>query len=345
MVATITYMDKHMKISASIYSQKEKDLPALVKLLDSYKIDSFHVDCNNNEAVFADIESIRSISQTPIDLHIISPDPQPFIDRAAALGVEYVQVQLEDATAPFHFPAGTKSRFGLALVSGTSVDSFKPYADSSFFVLFMTTTPGQSGGVFNKENFRRIREFAKKFPSKRIHVDGGVNGETAFILRLLGVDSVVSGSFLVNHALPGVAMLELLHREVSSTYTVGDFMDEMEIPSIPEKDCSFLETVEAVEKHGKGFIFFTDGSGKLTGISSNADIRRAVLKHKENIHQVPADDFINRKPLTINKNENITGLLRMIKGQKFPVNFLPVVNDGQQLVGYLTFNALIKGES
>lgn len=334
-----------MKISASIYSQKEKDLPALVKLLDSYKIDSFHVDCNNNEAVFEDIALIRTISQTPIDLHIISPNPQPFIDKAAAMNVEYVQVQLEDATSPFHLPANTNSRFGLSVVSGTPVDAFAPYADSSFFILFMTTTPGQSGGIFNKENFRRIREFAKKYPEKRIHVDGGVNGETAFILRLLGVDSVVSGSFLVNHALPGVAMLELLHREIHSTYTVGDFMDEIDIPSIQEKDCSFLQAVEAVEKLGKGFVFFTDENNKLTGISSNADIRRAVIKHSNNIHETPADDFINRNPLTVNKSENITSLLRLIKKQKFPVNFLPVVNDDQELVGYLTFNALIRGES
>lgn len=317
----------------------------MVQLLDSYKIDSFHVDCNNNEAVFEDIAFIRTISQTPIDLHIISPDPQPFIDRAAALNVEYVQVQLEDADTRFHFPSETNSRFGLSLVSETPVDAFEPYASSSFFVLFMTTTPGQSGGKFNKENFRRIREFAKKYPEKRIHVDGGVNGETAFILRLLGVDSVVSGSFLVNHALPGVAMLELLHREVTSTYTVGDFMDEMDIPILAEKNCSFLQAVEAVENAGKGFVFFTDEYNRLTGISSNADIRRAVLKYKENIHTVPVDDFINRSPLTVNKNENITGLLRLIKRQKFPVNFLPVMNDNQELVGYLTFNALIRGES
>lgn len=334
-----------MKISASIYSQKEKNLPELVRTLDAYKIDSFHVDCNDNEAVFADMEAIRAISGTPIDLHIISPDPQPFIDRAAAMGIEYVQVQLEDATVPFRFPVGTPTRFGVSVVSGTPVEAFAPYADSSFFILFMTTTPGQSGGVFNKENFRRIREFGKRFPGKRIHVDGGVNGEVSFILRLLGVDSVVSGSFLVNHALPGVALLELLHREVSSTFTVGDFMDDADLPVIAENGCSFLQAVEAVEKFGKGFVFYTDAQGRLTGLSSNADIRRAVLKHRENIHKVPPDGFINRHPLTVNQTENITGLLRLIKRQNFPVNFLPVVDDNGRLTGYLTFNALIRGES
>lgn len=334
-----------MKISASIYSQKEKNLPELVRLLDSYKIDSFHVDCNDQPSVFDDIAAIRTLSSTPIDLHIISPDPQPYIDKAAEMGVEYVQVQLEDATQPFSFPKGNSTRFGLSLVSSTPVDAFEPYADSAFFVLFMTTTPGQSGGKFNKENFRRIREFAYKYPQKRIHVDGGVNGEVSFILRLLGVDSVVSGSFLVNHELPGLALLELLHREVTSTYTVGDFMSETHLPAVNEQNATFISAVQEIERLGKGFVFYTDNNNKLTGISSNADVRRAILKHSSSIENIQPNDFINRNPLTINQNENITGLLRLIKRQPFPVNFLPVINDNRQLVGYLTFNALIRGES
>jgi ribulose-phosphate 3-epimerase len=334
-----------MKISPSIYSRKEGSLIELVQRLDQYKVDSFHVDCNDNWAVFEDIETIRSISKTPVDLHIISPEPQAFIDKAVEMGVEYIQVQLEDARQPFRFPENSASRFGIALVSGTPVEAFEPYADSCFFILFMTTTPGQSGGVFNKENFRRIRSFARQFPGKRIHVDGGVNGEVSFILRLLGVDSVVSGSYLVNHELPGVAMLELLHREVQSEFCVGDFMEEEHLPVIAEKECSFLDAVMAVEKFGHGFIFYTDEHSILKGISSNADIRRAVLKHASAIQAIQPDEFINRKPLTVNINQNITEMLRLIKRQSFPVNFLPVTDEQNRLRGYLTFNALIRGES
>ena len=122
-------------------------------------------------------------------------------------------------------------------------------------------------------------------------------------------------------------------------------VDDTEMPAMAEAGCTFLQAVETVEKLGKGFVFYTDADGRLTGISSNADIRRAVLKHRENIHDVPADDFINRRPLTVHRDENITGLLRMVKKQAFPVNFLPVTDDGGKLVGYLTFNALIRGES
>jgi ribulose-phosphate 3-epimerase len=335
-----------MKISASLYSGLNKELEELAVSLDAYRIDMFHLDCNNRPEVFDDILRIRKISNTPIDLHIISEDPQPFIDQAVKLSVEYVQVQIEDARKPFHFPENTSTRFGIALVSDTPLSSFAPFVDSCFFVLFMTTTPGQSGGVFNKSNFQRIREFGRLFPGKRIHVDGGVNGEVSFILRLLGVDSVVSGSFLVNNAIPGMAMLELLHREVAGNFTVADFMDgHNHMPQILEDEATFLKAVEEIERFGQGFVFYKSRSGVLTGISSNADIRRAVLKHRDGLHHLPADDYINRNPLTIEESADITDLLRLIKRQSFPVNFLPVTDAEKRLSGFLTFNSLIKGES
>jgi pentose-5-phosphate-3-epimerase len=60
----------------------------------------------------------------------------------------------------------------------------------------------QQHPVLVKANFvktisQRIREFRRRYPSKNIHVDGGVNGEVSFILRNIGVDAAVSGSFLM----------------------------------------------------------------------------------------------------------------------------------------------------
>ena len=37
-----------MKISASIYSNTEKDLTSLIKELDAHRVDFFHIDCNDN---------------------------------------------------------------------------------------------------------------------------------------------------------------------------------------------------------------------------------------------------------------------------------------------------------
>ena len=70
-----------MKISASIYSSNKSDWHELIRELDAYQSDWFHIDCNDDFSVFDDIVEIRKHSQTHIDLHIISYEPQKFYKR------------------------------------------------------------------------------------------------------------------------------------------------------------------------------------------------------------------------------------------------------------------------
>ena len=73
-----------MKISASIYSNKNMPLKALINELDSVKIDMLHIDFNDEKTeinkIESDIKEIRKISSTPIDLHIISRKPSKYDD-------------------------------------------------------------------------------------------------------------------------------------------------------------------------------------------------------------------------------------------------------------------------
>jgi len=163
-----------MKISASIYSSKEKSLSELVKELDEFHVDYFHVDCNDDLKVFEDIKTIRKQSKTPIDLHIISSASEKFFQKIIENEIELVTFQYENLKNEIIIPQEIKSQLGLAIVSETEIDVFEKYKDRFDFILFMTTTPGKSGGTFNKENFKKIREFHQKYPEKKIHVDGGV---------------------------------------------------------------------------------------------------------------------------------------------------------------------------
>ena len=184
-----------MKISASLYSSKERDLEDLVHDLDLHHIDKFHIDCNDDPSVFKDIEKIRSISKTPIDLHIISKNPEAYFESIRELGIEFVQLQYEKLDKYCDIPMIEGTEFGMSILSDTPVEVFEPYREYCSFILLMTTTPGKSGGVFGKENFRKIRQLRNTYPGKRICVDGGVNAEVSFILRNMGVDTIVSGSY------------------------------------------------------------------------------------------------------------------------------------------------------
>lgn len=335
-----------MKISASIYSNKVKSLEILVKELDALRIDAFHIDCNDNPAVFDDIGRIREISRTPIDLHIISPKPEQYYDQIQEHRIEYVQFQYENMNGRrLEVPKLTGTQYGLAIISDTPLEVFQAYQEDFSFVLLMTTTPGQSGGVFRKENFNRIRRFSKLFPYKKIHVDGGVNDEVSFILRSMGVDSAVSGSFLVNHQSMGAALMGLKLQEVHSHYQVRDILIELQdLPVLDMGCCTFKEVLQSIEEFNLGFALFTDASGVLKGISSNADVRRGLIQHMEDLNQTQVKDIVNANPIYIHENATISDMLALVTSKSFPILFLPVVNDKHQLTGAVTFNNLIRGE-
>ena len=334
-----------MKISASIYSSKEKSLSNLVKELDEFHVDYFHIDCNDDLNVFEDIKNIRKKSKTPVDLHIISSCPEKFFQEIIDNKIELVTFQYENIKGEIKIPKEIKSQLGLAIVSETEVEVFEKYKDRFDFILFMTTTPGKSGGTFNKENLKKIREFRQKYPEKKIHVDGGVTADVSFVLRNMGVSLIVSGSYLVNADYVGLALHNLRSENVSSHILIGDFMIDISESPVLSGNFSFEDTLKSIENNNMGFTMVADAAGKLEGIITNADVRRGLLKNISDLKSIDVKSLINRNPVKANQNQTVSEMLAMVKQLKFPVLFLPVVDDAGKLTGTITFNNLIKGES
>jgi len=333
-----------MRISASIYSDKKRDLATTIADLAAHKVDLLHVDCNDDIRVFEDIKQIREWTAIPIDLHIITADPAKYFDLLRETPVEYVTFQLEDLKAPLQLPADITGKKGLAITTPTGVDAFDEYA-SFDFILMMATVPGQSGGVFDATNFKKIRDFQKKYPQKSVHVDGGVNGEVSFILRNMGVHSSVSGSYLFNAPSIGHALMDLTKREVHSQFQVKDFMIPLnEAPFIHLKDVTFHTVLESIERGKLGFTLLLDENRQLTGLVSNADVRKAILKFGPSVFDQPAAMFMNQSPVVLSETATANDMLKLIKSCAFPILYLPVVNDAGEARGIITFVNLIRGE-
>lgn len=334
-----------MKISASIYSNKHRDLKDIVADLDAHGTDFFHIDCNDDPAVFDDIARIREVSNTPIDLHIITPTPSRYYELLASQPVDAVCFQYEDLQEALSIPANIAAKTGLAISSNTEIDVFSPYAEQLDFILIMATTPGQSGGTFDKHNFRKIRQFRQRFPKTRIHVDGGVNHEVSFILRNMGVYAAVSGSYLMNSDSIGAAMLNLKTHDVGSHYLVGDFMRQLdETPLLKPDQLSVRNILQSIEDYNLGFTLLVDEQGVLQGMVTNADVRRGLLKHIDNLNELDISDMINPKPAVAREDFTVQELLAFIQDQPFVVNYLPIINSRNKVSGSVTFMNLIKGE-
>lgn len=333
-----------MKISASIYAYKNSEsLGDIITSLDQLYIDSFHIDCKDDMSVFDDIAAIRNISKTPIDLHIITPTPEKYFEPIARYGIEYVQFQYEaidnHSVKP---PKNGVTKWGIGLCSNTPIEVFDQYEEFDF-VLFMTTVPGESGGKFDKSNFMRIRHFRQKYQNKMIFVDGGVNGEVAFVLRNMGVSSVVCGSFLANNVSAGKALLDLRVNNVKSHFLIGDFMID-DIPLLNIDNCSVYQILQTIEEYKLGFVVLMDNNNKFAGITSNADVRRALLKYKGDFNAVSVNDMVNKNPFFLREELTIAQMLKAIEQQDFVVNFFPVINSENSPVGAVTFFNLIRSE-
>jgi len=332
-----------MKISASIYSDKKRNLSETIVDLVNHQVDLLHVDCNDNLAVFDDIIEIRKQCNLPIDLHIITEHPEKYFALLRETPVEYVTFQFEELPAGFVMPNDIPGSKGLAIITPTPTSVFDKYADFDF-LLVMATIPGQSGGVFDPINFKKIRQFQKKYPTKKVHVDGGVNGEVSFILRNMGVHSSVSGSFLFNAPSVGQALMDLTKREIESTFKIKDFMVEKE--ECPVMDIADLTLESALKNIDNGNLGFSiiENSAQFVGIISNADVRKTLLKNMKDLSQLNPLELVNRTPITINENSTVNDMLQLVRDQSASLMYLPVVNDHGSATGVVSFLNLIKGE-
>lgn len=335
-----------MKIAASLYSTNLQDLPSLVHELDALQLDYFHIDCfeGQEQKVRKDILAIQGISDTPIDLHAIGASSETFFQLADDLNVKQLTLQLENLEGELSVPKNRTYKFGLAIVNDTSLASLAEYTQDIDYILLMTTTPGKSGGTFQKSSFERIRQCKKQYPKLPIFVDGGINAEVSFVLRLLGVSQAVSGSFLVNHDNIALALADLRFHQKGSSFLVEDFMlDKASLPLINKHSCSVKELIQTMDDFGMGFVLLEE-QGKLVGICSNADLRKGILKNIDNLNQLQVEDMINSTPITISNQESTYEMISLIKATNFPILFLPVVDEEKNLKGVITFNELIKGE-
>ena len=333
-----------MKISASIYSDKKRTLKEVIDDLVQHQVDLLHVDCNDDLTVFEDIKAIRSCCNIPIDLHIITENPEKYIDLLIENPVEYITFQFEQLPNHLTLPKEIKGKKGLAITTPTSINVFDEYADFDF-ILIMATVPGQSGGVFDKINFSKIRQFRMKYPEKSIHVDGGVNGEVSFILRNMGVSSSVSGSYLFNAPSIGHALMNLTKREIESQFHIGDFMMPLnECPVVEFESISLKNILQSIEDGNLGFCLVVDKNGMLKGLVSSADIRKAMLRHLTDLTKIEAMDLVNLNPISVFDDNTVVDLLQKIKKCTFPIMYLPVVKKDGKASGIINFAYLIKGE-
>jgi ribulose-phosphate 3-epimerase len=211
-------------VSPSILSADFGSLEKDIKMLNDSVADWIHCDIMDGVFVpnisfgFPVVEFVKKVSAKPLDVHLMTVDPDRYVNRWHEAGADMLTVHYEACVHLHRTVTEIQSlgmKAGVALNPHTPVsliDNILPYVD---MILIMTVNPGFGGQLFIVECYNKIAELRKMIDSKgievMIQVDGGVDLNNAPELVNAGVNVLVAGHTIFSSAQPAETIRQLKH--------------------------------------------------------------------------------------------------------------------------------------
>jgi len=98
------------------------------------------------------------------------------------------------------------------------------------------------------------------------------------------------------------------------------------------------EVIYEMSRKGLGLTAVTESNGRLLGIITDGDLRRMMLKSKENVLELTAADCMTRNPTTLPKTELAASALRVMEEKK--ITSVLVVDGNGRLEGVVHIHDL-----
>lgn len=317
------------KISFSLLAalDEKTSLPNVLRDIDGL-MDMIHYDVSENSKTLhlTDIDRLRQCTHIPFDVHLTTDKPWKYISDVHLKANDYFCIHVEnnlDILQLQDMKQRVGCNFGLAVAKETPIEKVYDKASLLDYVLLMTAIPGVSGGQFDDAVIDKVKSFRRKFPKVNIHVDGGVNRLSAALLRDVGVDALISGSYIFsgNDSATQVARLigRNLHLSVSQIMRSGE--------ALPVVKSEAPVDVVALEISNKkvGCTCVLDEDNKLLGIITDGDLRRQIIRQQD-LRGIHAQDIMVCKPFTVSPDTSILQMLRAIETLNHTFAVVPVVD-------------------
>ena len=197
-----------IKIAPSILSADFSDLRSALNLCDAGMADYIHIDVMDNHFVPnltigpAVVKSIRFVSKTYFDVHLMVTNPQGLLNAFAKAGANGITFHIEAVDNPGSLIDQIKSlklEVGISLKPATPLEKITPFLDQIDRVLIMSVEPGFGGQGYLPGANERISEIRKYLNEKcldrvLIEVDGGIKLHNAKEVIDAGANVLVAGS-------------------------------------------------------------------------------------------------------------------------------------------------------
>ena len=197
-----------MKIltSPSLFAADLLNIEKEVKRTEEAGADTIHFDIMDGVYVpnisigFEILAAVRSITDLPIDAHMMTVKPEKYIERLANAGADIITVHNDiacedDIRAMLDEIHNYGLMAAIALKPRVPAEAVLPFLDLCDMILVMTVEPGFSGQSFMdmSDKIKTIKGYIGD-RNISIQVDGGINPETASICAAAGANVFVVGS-------------------------------------------------------------------------------------------------------------------------------------------------------
>ena len=192
-------MEKRITISASLACANFRYLEKDIRQLEQSGVDYIHIDIMDGLFVpnfaldFSMIETVKSITNIPLECHLMIEKPERYIEKMASYSPEYISIHSE---ATHHLQRDLKLihslnvKAAVALNPATPLNILNYIIDDIDMVVIMTVNPGFSGQMLIPATIQKIRDAKNILKSSGLsHVEIQVDGNVSFVNIPLMVDA------------------------------------------------------------------------------------------------------------------------------------------------------------
>jgi ribulose-phosphate 3-epimerase len=152
------------------------------------------------------------VQDVRFEAHLMVNEPETVLEPWLRAGAKRAIVHVEclHDSAFIHRACGAYGAEAmLALNPETPSDKLRPHLGAWTAFQTLAVNPGFAGQKFLPVVLEKIKFLRAEVPRAIIEVDGGINLETAMLVKACGADTVVSASYVLEAVDPGAAFREL----------------------------------------------------------------------------------------------------------------------------------------
>lgn len=122
-------------------------------------------------------------------------------------------------------------------------------------------------------------------------------------------------------------------------YRVSDLMITGDRLPIAKENEKFTDVIEKITEYKLGMAMIVDDNGILTGVMTDGDIRRTLLKYT-NTSSILIKDVMTKEPKRISAKDYGAGALNLM--EKYSITALAVVDETNKPIGVIHIHDLLK---